>query len=265
MKISQLAAQLYTLRDFSQTAPELAATLRKVREMGYPAVQISGIGPIPDAEVARMIEDEGLVCCAIHAPGPRILHETERVIDQLEVLKCRHVAYPYPSEVKLDKLSDVKRFAEQLDTAGARLATVGKVLSYHNHAIEFRRISNRPILEWLYRRTDPRHLQGEIDTYWVQHGGGDPIAWCRKLRDRLPLLHMKDYDVGVDHQPRFAEVGNGNLDWKKIIAAADRAGCEWYIVEQDVCPGDPFESLRISLDYIGKKLVAKEERPQGAL
>jgi sugar phosphate isomerase/epimerase len=258
MKLNQVAAQLYTLRDFTQTATDLATTLRRVREIGYTAVQISAIGPIPDAEVAAMIDGEGLTCCAIHSPGTKILEETAGVIEQLDALKCRHVAYPHPGNVKLDKLADVKRFAQQLDEAGAKLAAAGKVLSYHNHSLEFRRFSNRPILEWLYKRTDAKHLQGEIDTYWVQHGGGDPVEWCRKLRGRLPLLHMKDYAVGSDNQPRFAEIGNGNLNWKKIVAAADKAGCEWYIVEQDTCPGDPFESLRMSFAFIAKRLVKKD-------
>lgn len=254
MRVEQIAAQLYTVRQFTQTATDFGATLRKVREIGYQAVQISGVGPIPDAEVIRMLDGEGLVCCAIHVAGARILNETKSVIEQLDTLRCRHVAYPYPADVKLVTHADVTRFAGQLEAAGAQIAASGKVLSYHNHSIEFRRVRNRPILEWLYKKTNPAHLQGEIDTYWVQHGGGDPVDWCRKLRGRLPLLHMKDYAVGPDNQPWFAEIGQGNMNWKKIVAAAEKSGCEWFIVEQDICPGDPFDSLRISFDFISKRI-----------
>ena len=93
-----------------------------------------------------------------------------------------------------------------------------------NHQIEFRRLSGKPILEILFEETDPRYLQAEIDTYWVQNGGGDPVAWCHKLKGRLPILHMKDYTVNASNlEPTFAEIGNGNLAWKPIIAAAEAA------------------------------------------
>jgi sugar phosphate isomerase/epimerase len=42
------------------------------------------------------------------------------------------------------------------------------------------------------------------------------------------------------------EVGEGNLDWPAILDAAREAGTEWYLVEQDTCQRDPFESLAIS-------------------
>ena len=86
-------------------------------------------------------------------------------------------------------------------------------------------------------------------------GGGDPVAWCEKLRGRLPFIHLKDYGFTAANQPVFAEIGAGNLDWPRLIAAAERAGCEWFIVEQDVCPGDPFDSLRRSFEYL-KTLVS---------
>ena len=45
----------------------------------------------------------------------------------------------------------------------------------------------------------------------------------------------------------FAEVGEGNLNWTSILDACKEADVEWYIVEQDTCQRDPFESLGISL------------------
>jgi sugar phosphate isomerase/epimerase len=126
----------------------------------------------------------------------------------------------------------------------------GLVLTYHNHAMEFQRLDGKLALDWLYEKTDARHMQGEIDTYWVQHGGGDPVAWCRKLNRRLPLIHLKDYTV-ISGRPSFAPVGSGNLDMPAIVSAADAAGCEWFIVEQDDCYGaDPFEALAQSYRYL---------------
>ena len=84
-------------------------------------------------------------------------------------------------------------------------------------------------MDYIYQNTKPENLQAEIDTYWVQYGGANPVAWCEKLTGRLPLLHLKDYG---------------------IPPAAEASGCEYYIVEQDTCPGDPFDSIKKSYDYL---------------
>ncbi len=138
----------------------------------------------------------------------------------------------------------------RLNAAGRVLHEAGLVLCYHNHSIEFRRLAGRAILEIIYDETDPRHLQAEPDTYWIQHGGGDVVAWCERLTGRLPTAHLKDYGINNENQPTYCEVGNGNLDWRRIIPALEAAGCQWYTVEQDTCPGDPFESLKQSFEYL---------------
>jgi len=250
MKSHQIAAQLYTLRSHLQTPPEIAAALRKVRQTGYRAVQLSGLGPIDEAELNRMLEGEGLVCCATHESGAMILDETAAVIARLRKLNCRYTAYPWPNNVDFSSLPIVLDLAAKLDRAGRMMREAGQVLTYHNHALEFQKLEGKTALEWLYEKTGPRNLQGEIDTYWVQHGGGDPVAWCRKLNRRLPLLHLKDYTV-IGGRPAFAAVGSGNLDIPAIVQAADAAGCEWFIVEQDDCYGaDPFEELARSYRYL---------------
>lgn len=256
MKFTQVALQLYTLRDHLQTPADIARTLRKVREIGYPAVQASGLGPIPEAELVAILKGEGLVLCATHEPGDVIRKEPEKVVARLRALGCRHTAYPFPAGVDWSQAGDVERLAADLDRAGAALREAGQVLSYHNHAHEFTPFAGTTALDYIYAHTDPRNLQGELDTYWVQHGGGDPAAWCRKLKGRLPLLHLKDYTVLPDGKPTFASIGAGNLDWAGIVAAADAAGTEWFIVEQDTTPGDPFDAVRASLDYIEATLVS---------
>ena len=256
MKINQVAAQLYTVRDFCKTPADIAVSLKRIRGIGYQAVQASGLGPIADVELSRMIKGEGLTCCATHEPSEVILNEPQRVAERLNKLGCLIAAYPWPAGVAFDTLTDVKDFAVKLNTAGKVLHDAGLVLCYHNHHIEFRRVGGRAVLEILFAETSPRYLQAELDTYWVQHGGGDPVTWCERLKNRLPTMHLKDYVVNAENKPTFAEIGNGNLNWKKIIAAADAAGCQWFIVEQDTCPGDPFGSLKQSFDYIKAHLCS---------
>jgi sugar phosphate isomerase/epimerase len=256
MDITQVAAQLYTVREHTKTASDIAATFRKVRAIGYESVQLSALGPVPEEEVAKMLADEGLACCSTHEDSTMILEQPQAIVERLAKYGCKYTAYPSPGGVKLDTLDDVKALAAQLNVAGKVLHETGMVLCYHNHNTEFRRFDGRLMLDVLYEETDPRYLQGEPDTYWIQYGGGDSEDWCRRLKGRLPLLHLKDYITTAKGSPIFAEIGRGNLTWKPIIAAAEESGCEWFIVEQDWCDGDPFDSLRMSFDYIRENLCS---------
>jgi sugar phosphate isomerase/epimerase len=255
MKVSQVAAQLYTLRDHLKTPDDIAKSLQKVADIGYKAVQVSGMGPITEEDLNAILKENGLVCCATHEPGDVIRKSPEKVVERLKKLNCRYTAFPYPGGVDWSKLKDIDALIADLDNAGAVLRNARQVLTYHNHAIEFIPIAGSTALDYIYAQSDAKNLLGEIDTYWVQYGGGDPVAWCRKLKGRLPLLHMKDYAYTTQDKPAFAEIGKGTLNWSEIVEAAEASGCQWFIVEQDICPGDPFDSLKISFDFIAANLA----------
>jgi sugar phosphate isomerase/epimerase len=244
-----LAAQLYTVRRFTQTAEGLATSLKKVRAMGYTAVQISGIGPIPDAEVKPMLDDVGLTVCNTHVRAAWPWHDLDPIIAQHHLWKCQHVAVgSMPQEYRVSE-EGFRRFAAEANEIGERLGQAGLTLSYHNHSFEFVHFGKRTGLDLIYQETDPRYLKAELDTYWIQHGGGDPAAWIRKFSNRMPVVHFKDMVI-CNGQPTMAEVGEGNLNWPAILQACREAEVEWYAVEQDECQRDPFESLKISYDNL---------------
>lgn len=241
-----LGAQLYTVRQFTKTASDLAKTLRKIADIGYKAIQISGIGPIDPREVAEIVRDAGLIVAATHVPWNRLLNDLDGVIEEHKLYGCRHVAIGgLPKEYY--SVDGLKRFLDELASIAERLAREGMDFSYHNHNHELAKYGRKTWLEMLIEESDPDQLKLEIDTYWIQAGGGDPAAWIRKCAGRIPLLHLKDMIVTPDRQQRFAEVGEGNLNWPAILQAARESGVEWYLVEQDNCyERDPFESLAIS-------------------
>ena len=135
---------------------------------------------------------------------------------------------------------------------GARCTRAGLTFSYHNHSFEFIRYGDKCGLEILFDETDPRYLQAELDTYWIQFGGGDVCDWILRLKDRMPVIHFKDMAMVGWRDQVMKEVGEGNLNWPGILDACREANVEWYAVEQDICPGDPFESLAISYRNLAK-------------
>ena len=257
MKLSQVAIQLYTLRDFCQTAADVAVTAKKVREIGYTAVQVSGVGPIPEAELVSIFKGEGLTICATHENGQKILDEPEAVIERLHKLGTKLTAYPWPGGIDFTDAAQVDTLIRKLDASGAKFRAAGLKLGYHNHAQEFfRPVAGGPtVLDRIYAETSPENIVAELDTFWVQRGGGDVVDWVRRMKGRQPFIHLKDFQVNASGDISFCEVGAGTLPFARIIAEATAGGCEWFIVEQDSCQGDPFVSIKQSNDYIKANLV----------
>jgi len=250
MKTEQIAIQLYTLRDFTETPADFAATMKRVREIGYPAVELAGTAGLHPAEAAKIVRDTGLQICSSHESPQMIVENPQEVVDRLGELGVTHAVYAYPAGVDFSDVSQVNDLIAGLDAAGAVLRRAGMTLCYHNHALEYFRRDGHTVLEEIFARTSPEHLQAELDIHWVQAGGGDPAEACCRLTGRLPLLHVKDFTVTATGERQFAEVGHGNLNIPEILTAAEAAGCKWFIVEQDTCPTDPFECIARSLNYL---------------
>ena len=250
--MTQIAAQLFTIRDYTKTREDFAASMARIREIGYRAVQVSQIGDIADADVKRIADDNGLTICNTHASVELLLGDPDAVIRQYALWDCRHVAIGgMPLEYR-ESEDGFRRFAEIANGIGETLAAAGLTFSYHNHSFEFVRFGALSGLELFFDETDPRYVQAELDTYWLQHGGADPVAWIDRMAGRMPVVHLKDMVIlpspveGERPQQAMAEVGEGNMNFKGILEACQRIGVEWYAVEQDICQRDPFDSLAIS-------------------
>ncbi|MEE3234521.1 MAG: sugar phosphate isomerase/epimerase [Candidatus Latescibacterota bacterium] len=250
MNKSVVAAQLYTLRDFTKTEADIRTTFERVSEIGYKAVQISALGKIEISDLREIADKNELEIIASHISYDLIVNETQKVIDDHKKLSCRHVAIGgLPTEFR--NKDGFQRFALECSEAVKPIIEAGLTFSYHNHSFELQKFGDRTGLDILVEESDPAYFSFEIDTYWIQHGGGNPVSCLRRLKDRMHIVHLKDMAMDGTQQ-LFAEVGEGNLEWEGILSACQNANIEWYIVEQDVCQGDPFESLEVSLNNLKK-------------
>jgi len=241
-----VGAQLFTLRDTMKTSKDMAATLKQVAEIGYTTVQVSGIGDIDPAELVKITDDNGLKIAATHMGWDRFLNDLDGVIETHKTWKCSHPAIGgLPGEYFNE--DGVKRFVDELAPIAERLETEGMDFSYHNHSHELVKHGDYTWLAQTYARAGGAMLKAEIDTYWVQNGGGDPAQWLRDCAGREPVIHLKDMIITPEREQRFAEIGEGNLNWPAILAAAELGGVEYMMVEQDDCyDREPIESLAIS-------------------
>ena len=244
MSNSKVAAITYTVRDFVKTPKDIAASLKKIKAIGYDNVQLSALGPIDPQELKSILDGEGLNVCATHENFDRVLNDLDAIIAEHHLWGCPNLAIGgLPASYQ--NVEGFAKFAEATRAFMPKLADANLTFSYHNHAWELAKFEGRRALDIMFEACDPR-VCFEIDTYWIQIGGGDPAAWIRKMENRIPILHLKDMGVS-GKEPFMAEVGEGNLNWPAIFSASQAAGAKWYIVEQDWCAGDPFDSLALSL------------------
>ena len=239
-----VAAQIYTVREYTKTIEGVAETLKKVADIGYSAVQISGFGPgIDPKEVAKLVEDNGLTVASTHTGWDRFRNDLDGVI---ESTSCGIAIsgdwglpgeYHNPDGLKRFWMSWPRLLRSCRGGDGFFNITTTTSLPRRRQDVDFDAVE----------QADPKMLKAELDVYWVQAGGADPTLWVKKCAGREPLLHLKDMAITPKREVRFAEVGEGNLNWPAILQAAKESGVEWYFVEQDQCyERNPFDSLAIS-------------------
>lgn len=249
MDASQLAAITYTLRSLTTSADATDRIFGELKSFGYAAIEACGVESMDDAALRAAAERHGLRIVSSHCNGATLVSDPASLVPKARALGISRLVYPFPHR-RVESTGDLRDWIGGIANAGEVLAAAGIQLCYHNHHHEFRRLDGRTLMDWLADEIPATALAFELDTYWVQFGGGSPVAWLERLAGRVPLLHLKDYQVDAETKPAFAEMGAGNLDWAGIFRAAAAAGVEWYIVEQDTTPGDPLDSVRQSADWL---------------
>jgi len=245
----RFGAQLYTVREFTQTFRDFADTIKKIAAIGYDCVQISAVSPdIPALEIAETCQAYNLEIVIAHTDPLRVLEETDEVIKDHKAMGAKYVGIgSIPKSYGYDK-AGFRRFITDFIPVARTIKESGLQFMYHNHYNEFEKFDGKVALDYLAEKfTD---MGFTLDVFWVQAGGGDPAYWINRLAGRVDVLHLKDYAI-IEGKSRMAEVMTGNLNWPAIFQAAEDAGVKYGMVEQDECYGkDPFECLRSSLQRL---------------
>lgn len=250
-----IAAQLYTLRDLlkDKSEEEIIHVLAQVKSMGYEAIQVSGVGEVTRelAEVylkaAKTLE---LDICATHFNLEYMEENLEWIIELHQMWHCNYAGIG-SMPLALRNPEGLDEFVKRCNDLGRELKKAGIYLVYHNHDFEFEKLDGKAWLQILLDGFDSSCVQLEIDTYWVQSGGGNPVTWIDKVRDHMGVVHLKDMRI-VKGEQQFAEIGEGNMEWESILEACEKAEVKYAAVEQDSYTDDPLKSLKMSIDYLEK-------------
>ena len=246
----KIGAQLFTAREHTTNLNDFSETLKKIADMGYNYVQVSGTCAYEAEWLKEQLAVSGLECPVTHTPPDRIADDTENVARDHNVFGCSITGIGMAPGGFANGLADYAAFKERFMPAAEKLKTFGVKLGYHNHHVEFQRFGDKTILDMMVEDFSKEQLAIILDTYWVQYSGGNPTEWIRKLKGYLSCIHFKDMTIIIDKQ-KIAAVGEGNLNWNDIIAACNESEVDFAFVEQDDCNGeDSLECLRRSYNYL---------------
>lgn len=255
-KIEKLGVQLYTIRDFMNTEEEVRESFKKLKALGYDQAQTAGC-QISYEAFGKIAKEEGIEIVGTHDDFDLMVNDFDTAYKNHEYLGTSIMGIGGFFAKEFEKYEE---FVKKANMVGEKVKAKGGRFTYHNHHHEFMKLPNGQIvMDYLADNLNPETNSFVLDTHWVQRGGGDVCQWIKKLSGRIDILHLKDFKVYRDENdatlPAFAEIGNGNLNWDGIMEAAEKAGVKYYVVEQDTCPGNPFDSLKISSDFVHKNFM----------
>ncbi|MEG0910425.1 MAG: sugar phosphate isomerase/epimerase [Ruthenibacterium sp.] len=255
------------------------AVLKKLAEMGYHCVEISQI-PMTAENVAGMkkaCDEFGIKIAACSTslepmmpgmPGEFLVSDFDKIVADCKTLDCNFLRIgmlPMPCMGSKEKVLD---FVTRADAMAEKLQEHGIELYYHNHHVEFQKFDGQYLLDII--RDNTKHMGFELDVHWIQRGGENPVSYIKRYKNRVTLLHLKDYRIGTLVMPegkfepaafmqafsntvQFAEVGEGNLPMKEIIETGLACGSQYFLIEQDDQYGrDPFDCLATSMENLKK-------------
>jgi sugar phosphate isomerase/epimerase len=244
-RLSKIGLQLYTVR--KEMERDFAGTLKQVASIGFKEVEFAGYFNRDPKEVKTILSDCGLTAPSAHTVVKALRENLEQTIEITLAVGHSYLicAYLFPAERR--SLDDYKKHAALFNQVGERCRRAGLQFGYHNHDFEFASLDGQVPFDVLLAETDAKLVQVELDLYWITKAEQSPAAYFAKHPGRFPLFHVKDMDATP--KKFFTEVGRGTIDFKKIFEARN-SGVKHHFVEQDECPGSPFESIRVSYEYL---------------
>lgn len=246
---------LYTVRD--AMTDDAQKTLKTVSETGYAYVEAAGYkdgkyyGMTP-ANFKAFLKEQNLIPVSTHQSSVT-LDNADIEMAHAKAAGFEYFVVPIPpmglfnydtTTNTMSMTGGAENLANILDELGKKAAKAGLKLLYHNHDFEFVRDADGIVpIDYLLENCDPKYVNFQMDLFWVTKAKADPLAYFEKYPGRFKIWHVKD----MDKEGKFAPVGNGTIDFARILAEKDKSGMEYYMVEQDkTFTMKPLDAIKVS-------------------
>ncbi len=252
----KFGVQLFSARQYLQTDEGIEKAFAISKEIGYECVQYSGApngGDFNPEFLKKMIDKYEMPVNLTHISYDKFKNNLNEEIAKHKQIGCFNIGLGMlPGECLKDK-NRFFQFIDEIKSISETISDAGCKFFYHNHSIDF--VQTEPgvtLLDYMFENVPEMHIT--LDVHWVQRGGVAVLDAIEKYKGRIECVHLKDFKITPDWEEKFAPVGEGNLNWSKIIPAFEKAGTQFAFVEQDDAAdyGDPFDCLRTSCANIKK-------------
>ncbi|MBQ9986087.1 MAG: sugar phosphate isomerase/epimerase [Oscillospiraceae bacterium] len=255
----QIGAQLYTVHEHTKTLEDFSATLKKVADIGYKSVQVSGTCPYEPEWLRDELAKNDLKCVITHIAPKRIVEETELVVKQHEIFGCKHIGIGgLPLEMR-GSLEGYEAFKKEYLPAALKMRDLGAKLMYHNHWFEFDKLDGKDVIERILEDFPEDSIDFTLDLGWAAFAGKDVLELIKMLDGRLSRIHLKDFadkpeDGSIDTVAYLRPIYEGKLDYDAYINALAKTNCEYMLVEQDYSYDEcAFDCLKRSYENVTKR------------
>jgi sugar phosphate isomerase/epimerase len=235
----KLGLQLYSLR--AQFAKDVPGTLDKVRDMGFKYVESAGTYGEKPGNFKKDLNSRGLTAVSAHFPFEKFRDDVESVAKEAKALGVKYAGCAWIAHSGAFTEKDCREAANVFNHAGEALAKHGIKFFYHTHGYEFQPYGSENLFDLLLAETKPEVVTYEMDVFWVVHGGQNPVSLFEKYKGRFDLVHLKDMKVGTPINlltgstsvSNDVAMGTGQIDYRRILPAAAKAGVKWYFIEDE--------------------------------
>jgi len=233
-----VGVQAYSFRNYFPK--DIPGTLDRIQSMGIREIE-GGSGKLPPEEYKKLCDDRGISIPSTGTSFKELEENPLKVVETAKALGAKYVMCAWvPHETGNFQFEDAQKAVEVFNKGGKILADNGLTFCYHAHGYEFKPHGQGTLLDYIFENTNPDYVSFEMDIFWIQFGGGDPVQLLQKYGDRWKLLHLKDMKVGIPKDltgltdvEYNVPLGTGELDMPGILKEAKKLGIAHYFIEDE--------------------------------
>jgi sugar phosphate isomerase/epimerase len=245
--------QTYTFRRSIGNDP--AKTLDTIKAMGFTEIEGGG-GRIAPEDFKKLCDERGISIPSTGADYGQLVRAPDSIVMRAKALGSKYVMCAWiPHENGVLTFENAKKAVDDFNKAGKFLKDNGLILCYHAHGYEFQPYEDGTLLDYIFKNTNPEYVSFEMDIFWIQFGGGDPVTLLKKYGDRWKLMHLKDMRKGIKKdltggtsQENDVAFGTGQMDIPAILKEAKKVGIKHYFIEDE--SSNIIQQLPVSIAYL---------------
>jgi len=247
--MTKLGIQISSVRKYLQTPEDVLESFRKVSKIGYKTIQIQWISPsVPVSFIDDALKETQLDCIGTQDYYDEVIGNLDEIIKMNNLWDGKYICVSGIPE-RYHSYEGCMSFTAELDQVTKRLASSGKILTFHPRCQDFMQFNGHNSVELLLENTS-NDFQIVLDVYHIINAGLNPIDWVHKFKGRMDIIHFKDKIITSEGKEVLVPVGQGSTSWKDIFRACEQTGIKYAFAEQESWLKDPFECLEDSYKFI---------------